>query len=472
MPKQGTYKSQSPSGVMDFAVDAPELPPFKPVLQSILRMAFTAGLQVLESRGQTMEAIKSDQAARSRFIRGCHRGYDKAQQRIGSEVIALQHQIENAEAEAKELRQRKDPGGKLVRNRIVVLRNRQLALRRIVDSLLHVITHPDTWILRRLIVEDRVYGIDSNVVKRALSIAEERNRDSRLRFSLVSDLSTIVHIGDLVERSFVPGDRKWKIIELKEGRMNEVLSGILDEAKRNDPEIESHVMATLGKVAAKQVSRIQRQTHRMREVRRIMTTDSGSDPRTNVPIMMTPDPIVTEDYKDAIGRVVDTARARGFGGASLPGGVHLVGLRRDHTVGDYVGALNHTFFHMRYASRPCRLTDGIAEAQQELREMKDGSVFVDLVAHSMYSQWGTPVYLWLDHKETPDLVMGDIRVFAQFDALAFFALAAEEGIKLSWVTGKLAERLKKEKMSHRIPGSPNAWGINAILGRLHMGNFG
>ena len=95
--------------------------------------------------------------------------------------------------------------------------------------------------------------------------------------------------------------------------------------------------------------------------------------------------------------------------------------------------------------------------------MDDGTVFVDLVAHSMYAQWGTPVYFWLKPEQTPDLVAGEVRIFAQFDADAFFALAAKEGITLSWVTGKQAEELKKKNLSRWIPGSPNAWGINAVL---------
>src|SRR5688572_4421458 len=43
-----------------FPVDMEGLPPFKPILQSIVKMAFTTGLQALASRGQTLEAIKTD----------------------------------------------------------------------------------------------------------------------------------------------------------------------------------------------------------------------------------------------------------------------------------------------------------------------------------------------------------------------------------------------------------------------------
>jgi hypothetical protein len=52
-------------------------------------------------------------------------------------------------------------------------------------------------------------------------------------------------------------------------------------------------------------------------------------------------------------------------------------------------------------------------------------------------------------------------VYAQFDLDAFFELAKSQGIELSWITGKKAEAFKQ--FSVRIPGSPNAWGIRAVL---------
>ena len=215
--KEGTRK---PSGVYVFHVEDADLSPFRPTVESIVRMAFTAGLEPVAARGETMEVIKTDRAARSRFLRGCHRGYDKAQARVGSEVVGLQEKIFNVEDELTRLRQAKDPGHIRIHNRIIVLRNRQLALRRIIDALLLLITNSDTWILRRLLLEDRIHDIDPKVLGRTLEVASRRNADSRLRFSLVGDLSTVVQIGDLVEISFESDERRWKVIELA-GRYEE-----------------------------------------------------------------------------------------------------------------------------------------------------------------------------------------------------------------------------------------------------------
>lgn len=433
------------------------------MLQSIVRMALTAGLQVLESRGQTMEAIKTDAKARDRFIRGCHRGYDKAQQKIGAEVIELHNQISRAESELAEHRERKDPNKDKVRSRIVILRNRQLALRRVVDTILHIITFGETWVLRRLILENRIFDIDSAVLKKTLELATRRNGESRLRFNLVSDLSTISQIGDIVERSFVPGEKGWKVVELKEGRINEALSDILDSDEANETDIEQRVKATLGDKAVRQVRRMQRQRHRISELQRVMTTDRGSHPLLNIEISVTPDVIHTENYLDGIRAIVEASREHGVGAATIPGGIHLLGLRRDFASEYYIGGVSHTFYHMRHKDRDCGLVMDDNRAIEEWCEIEYGPFFFDLVAQNMRAQWGMPLYAWVKPEESPDLVVGDIRIFAQFDMEGFFAFAANEGVQLSWITGKPAERLKRSKLTRPIPGSPSAWGIKAVL---------
>jgi hypothetical protein len=62
-----------------------------------------------------------------------------------------------------------------------------------------------------------------------------------------------------------------------------------------------------------------------------------------------------------------------------------------------------------------------------------------------------------DDARTLDLLMGRIRLFALIDFEVFFKVAAASGIKMSWLVGKEAEMIKK--LSLRIPGSPNAWGV-------------
>ena len=51
---------------------------------------------------------------------------------------------------------------------------------------------------------DEIRPIDPKVLARTLGVASSRNQQSGYNFAVVSDLSTVVQIGDLFEISFRP----------------------------------------------------------------------------------------------------------------------------------------------------------------------------------------------------------------------------------------------------------------------------
>ena len=65
----------------------------------------------------------------------------------------------------------------------------------------------------------RITPIQPAVLERSVKFASQRNAEDRAKFYLVSDLSTVVQIGDLVEQNLHErGLRKWHILELKDGK--------------------------------------------------------------------------------------------------------------------------------------------------------------------------------------------------------------------------------------------------------------
>ena len=100
--------------------------------------------------------------ARNRFIRGCHRGYDKAQVRIAAEVIGLQKQINSLENLVTELRAKHDRDE--VRSTVEVVRvlqSRQLVLRRVVDGILWTILAQESWVIRHLMLDHHIHPIQA-----------------------------------------------------------------------------------------------------------------------------------------------------------------------------------------------------------------------------------------------------------------------------------------------------------------------
>ncbi len=80
--------------------------------------------------------------------------------------------------------------------------------------------------------------------------------------------------------------------------------------------------------------------------------------------------------------------------------------------------------------------------------------------------WASPIFSWGTLDRVCDLLTGRIKIYAKFDAAALMEWAGGLGIKMKWVTGQRAERLKQTGGTTWIPGSPKA---SAILVELPDG---
>jgi hypothetical protein len=183
-----------------------------------------------------------------------------------------------------------------------VIRTRQRVLRRLIDSILWQILYPDERALRYFVVDDHHRPIDPPVLMRMVDIAHKRNREGRLKFNVVSDLTTGVHIGDLVEVDRTDlTKRSWRVVELKEGKMNAVLSSAIEEKGGALTDQEFDALRTVrGDAAARQAKRMLRQRAREASVRSIIEADRGLSPQYQMPVHVSPEREYVGSYMDAI----------------------------------------------------------------------------------------------------------------------------------------------------------------------------
>lgn len=444
-------------------LDHSNLEPFEPTISQLLAVGHTSGIWELEKKGFRLPDIEHNSSALRHFIRGCHYGFDLAQRKTAALVIKMEHEIAEAREQLKQLRRSRDIKVKVVLSRIEVLRNRQIVLRRLVDSILYTIIRAESWILRRLTVDLQIHPIDPVVLERTTQLAVERNRENRLRFSVVSDLTTVVQIGDLVEIDMMtPGSRKWAVIELKEGKVNELLSRMIHEKGEALTDEDFELMRQLASdKAPKQAQRMIRQQTRMRELKRFVETDRGIVPALQVEAYITPDSAVLEDFSDVIAKVYELAKEKGIGAGIVDGCVRLLGFATDRVTPPHSARARHQFFHMANPGAACAFmgTENLAEREGETQALKSVPYFVDLADYNMVVPVAAPIFNWEDKRMVLDLVMGRIKIFIQFDLEAFFQLAARENIKMRWIAGKEADAIKK--LSMRFPGTADAWGIHA-----------
>ena len=342
---------------------------------------------------------------------------------------------------------------------IKVLQARQLVLRRLVDSIARVILHPDEWALKHLALEDRVKRFDPKDLTQTIREATKRNKSDRMKFNLVCDLTTGIHIGDLIEvdRS-ARGKRSWQLIELKQGKINAILTSAIEEkqGQLSDEDLD-HLRAALGDKAEKQARRMLRQRSRQSEVKRMVEGTEGISPRYNMPVLLSKDLLLLDDYSEAVRLVCDEASTRGFSVNIVDGCLRVLAIKRE--TGSESAAAAHLFYHIGRGGGDCLINDP-ERRDEEIAMLKQVAPFVDLVAQNMTDSWGQPIFNWMEeHDRVMDLVMGRIRLFVQFDMKLFFELARSEGVELCWSTKHPDAATRK--LSAPIPGSPNAWAIHA-----------
>lgn len=437
-----------------------DLPPFVQLLPKLIRIAFHSGTRFLASKGHHLIDIQEDRRLRDAFVHRCHQGYDSAQKRIVLLVLDIERRIREKKSLLKTLHRDTDRRRE-VEDLIHVLHDRQLILRRIADTILFSIVGEQEWVLRRL-GKEQIRPVDPAVLHRMLSIASKRNQDNPLRFSLIADLTTVVHLGDLMEIEWHPVEGKsWHLIEVKEGKVNWKIREIIEDSSALTPlEKAEQILNTLGPHALKQSERMAKQAVRMAELSQILETDRGVDFKTGQEIVLSKEVIRPDTYEHEIATIVEGAVAQGVAGETIDSCLHLLAIRANLVPDRF--SVSHTVYHMANPELPCGLlnTETLHAESQAVTSMR--APVIDLLDLTMRSQCGYPIFncYSLSESRLLDLIEGRIRLFAQFDIERFIQMAHAKGITMSPITGKDAEKLKG--ISDEIPGYPGAWGIKVV----------
>jgi hypothetical protein len=235
-----------------------------------------------------------------------------------------------------------------------------------------------------------------------------------------------------------------EVIELKEGNMNDLLSGLLEQEKSSGDAVLV-VTRTHGEKAGKQAGRMIRQARRIGELKRIVETDRGLDPMDEVETLMTPDTMTLGNYYDEIEQTHERAKKNGMAAIVISGCLRIFGITEEIAKGQARAAA-------RYQLRRLSTAGGKIEA---------APYFVDIVDYILNVPIAEPIFVWPNRDLVFDLVMSRVHIFVQFDLEAFLRYAQKQDIKMRFVQGKEAEDAKKHSM--RLPGTDDAWGIHAEL---------
>lgn len=438
-------------------LEHPDLDPFEPRIRDLADLAMGAlGRLARRKNVPPKELFGSDDPTIIQEIRReCHVAFEEAQQAIGLSVMDLEVRVRAIERAVKDHRRSRRTVVREIEH-IRVLNHRILVLRRLVDAIAHQMIGMKPWIARRFTVERSVRRVDPEQLKLLLTLAATRNAEDVNRFALVADLTTFVQICDLVEVVFAAEEHQIRLIEVKEGRVNEeILSAegagmeSLDDAKASK--------------RLEQVKRMKRQQSRLSNAKRILDTDEGTDPVSGMPLRMSGKELIFEGYGRQLGELVKRSREAGGARLTIDSSLRLVGVRDTALDGASMPDVVHQCHHMGGRNLPCLLD--APDPAPELKALSNEPMPVDMVLFSTRAMWALPVFLWeVEPESVFELLAGRVRVFAQVHGEDFRGLlSAVLRLDSKWLSRAESSKYRTEHLSSQIPGAPrNVTGLRVI----------
>lgn len=402
-------------------------------LMRIERAAFHYGSDARPLRSAPGRPFRDSKHPRE-FLRACHRGFSKAQ-KSGFELL-----VENA----KDMSIHADERSR-----------RELLVRKVIDGLLFTMVAMQTWITRRVSLHDTPPALDFAVIERALATAERLNSADRLKFAVVADLSTFVHVCDLVQAAPLESP-SLKFIELKGGRVNEVLTEQLNayppvpeslDALKEDPAVAPR--------HRKQAERMLRQRIRLEQTREIIATDRGVDIKTNRPMRMNHDLIHEESYRRPLIEACERSIKEGIAAFRVNHCLHFGVTTHGATVAARkVHAIRAALYGFQESVKDASIE--LKSHYAAMGKLSAGEFqpfgLVDLVRSNLEAVPANSFFTWnLPASVLRPIVRNEMNIHCLFDLAAFFYVAEMTGLKATLSTRKEAEKVFAVHGRHGSP---------------------
>jgi hypothetical protein len=363
---------------------------------------------------------------------------------IGVTCAELMRKNKQLSEDIKRFRREKSDALTDIEEQAEVVQNRLAILGRLMDGILWVLL-PGPWIFQHLIFQSGSVTSDPDELMKLVAIATKQNQESKRELHIVTDLTNLVQLGDIIRIRLDEEGFYLRVQEIKTGQVNDKIEdliltrkGTLSLADLDQLEIE------LGPSTKKQATRMLKQRERFKQIDEIAQpyvlpeshredkvlqalAEAGKPPKMATYLSLLPD-LVAHSRKDGIS-------VFGVDGCLFLMGVSEKGMKM---LGD-LRQLPHWLYHFKHPDLECR--------SEEIESLKKEYPLVNLAAHNMNYVMSRSPLIWYPKDLVLDVVIGRILIYVQFDLDVFFQMAADVNIQLSFITGKEAEEGKRRKLS-------------------------
>ena len=407
----------------------------------VLSAATEWGIKNVLIHRKNFEAPFNNLKHSKKFISACHRGYEKAQSRIINIISAIKN--DQALSESEKIYW-------------------ELCFRRIIDSIAYAMIGTQTHVARRLVLHYCPPPIDLNVINANKKVADILNAESRLTFALLADLSTFIHVCDILRVDFRQDIPKLLLIEVKSGRVNEIL---LEKLASYEPKQESLDLLEKDQAIEKryksQAKRILRQKIRIQQIMEILKTDKGIDIQTGKLLKLLGPSIQTSDYDSFLNQLCNIARNESIASGTVQFCIHI-GVAYAQDVEEAINNSMKAALFGYYESLK-KMTNELSEVRAELSCYLDQKEFIkgwDPFIWNLYSMSDNPFPLWkIDRKNIFSLVESKMKIFTIFDLPAFIYLSRKLGLNIRLSSRKKTGEIIKQLGRRHIP----TWGGRVLV---------
>ncbi|MGC0797334.1 hypothetical protein WKH50_22200 [Pantoea agglomerans] len=268
---------------------------FRPFLKfwTLFSPEFIAHMQKITRliRGEETELARLDQEGdMTAGYEACVSRWKAAHRHIALSIIVKLEDIKKLEADKKEHHRNRQ---KLLKDKCIasveLLKLEIRVLRRTADALIWGMLNNEHSSVRRLPISGDTDNLSRDSIIDSLIAADELNKDPH-RLAVVSDMSTFVHVGDLVTFSLQHG---FQLVEVKSGKKNLELYEAAEFAFTHGcPKFEKQFLDNMSPNDIQQFKRIKNQMIRAGNALEAIHTGEGYDN-----LMKTPVSIEERDYR-------------------------------------------------------------------------------------------------------------------------------------------------------------------------------
>lgn len=245
------------------------------------------------------------------FYYHCHQGFFAAQDRVICllrKLLLEQKRLKTALKDARRERYKEEENK--IDLAIQKARFQEQVLRKLMDAIAWQLFNYDLSTMRRLYCGEPAVDITNSNLDSELSFIKYYKEAHPSGFSLISDLTSFIQIGDVVT---IDKDTGVCIAELKEGRVNKQVFGIIEEVSKT--QCANHLSRELedkDENFLKQFKRVVRQMGRTNQVFETITTGHGTDLYSGQEVRIVQGEFSQSTYFDTLHDLAKNCHKKGY----------------------------------------------------------------------------------------------------------------------------------------------------------------